>query len=178
MNHPSGPLPRPIASPSSGDAPAPVTVNGIVHPLGAAPARRLADWLRDDLGLIGTKLGCSAGDCGACTVLVDGEQACACIVPLGQCAGGTVTTVEGLALPDGTPSALQRAFVEHGAAQCGICTPGMLMAATDLLRREPAPTEAQVLEYCAAFTHSNRFGSLKTKAVQVPETAGVFTTVL
>jgi aldehyde oxidoreductase len=149
MSPPSGPpsaASRRSGPDRSDDAPAPVTVNGVVHALGPAPARRLADWLRDDLGLTGTKLGCSAGDCGACTVLVDGEQACACIVPLGQCAGGSVTTVEGLAQPDGTPSALQAAFIAHGAAQCGICTPGMLMAATDLLNRVPTPTEAQVLD--------------------------------
>jgi CO/xanthine dehydrogenase Mo-binding subunit/aerobic-type carbon monoxide dehydrogenase small subunit (CoxS/CutS family) len=114
-------------------------------PLGAAPAKRLSDWLRDDLGLVGTKVGCSAGDCGACTVLVDGEQACACLVPVGQCEGASVTTVEGLA-EGGAPSPLQHAFVAHGAAQCGICTPGMLMAATDVLRRHPKPTEAQVLD--------------------------------
>lgn len=122
-----------------------VTVNGVSHSTPATPQRRLADWLRDDLGLTGTKLGCSAGDCGACTVLIDDEQACACIVAVGQCDGARVTTVEGLA-SGGMPSALQRAFVEHGAAQCGICTPGMLMAATDLLRRNPRPTDAQVLD--------------------------------
>ncbi|MFM1990642.1 MAG: hypothetical protein RJA99_3599 [Pseudomonadota bacterium] len=144
MNHPSGPVPE-LLRDRAADAGPCVVVNGIERPLRAAPATRLADWLRDDLGLTGTKLGCSAGDCGACTVLVDGEQACACIVPVGQCAGGEVLTVEGLAR-DGELSPLQRAFVAHGAAQCGICTPGMLMAATDLLRRVPKPTEAQVLD--------------------------------
>ena len=90
MNHPSGPGPLPGTAPGPEQdaqaAPA-VIVNGRSFPLGATPARRLADWLRDDIGLTGTKLGCSAGDCGACTVLIDGEQACACIVPVGQCAG-------------------------------------------------------------------------------------------
>jgi len=122
-----------------------VRVNGVPRPMPEAPARRLADWLRDDLGLIGTKLGCSAGDCGACTVLVDGAQACACLVAVGQCVGTAVTTVEGLAA-DGTLTPLQQGFLDHGAAQCGICTPGMLMAATDVLRRFPKPTEAQVLD--------------------------------
>jgi CO/xanthine dehydrogenase Mo-binding subunit/aerobic-type carbon monoxide dehydrogenase small subunit (CoxS/CutS family) len=148
MNHPSGPGPLPGTAPGPEQdaqaAPA-VIVNGRSFPLGATPARRLADWLRDDIGLTGTKLGCSAGDCGACTVLIDGEQACACIVPVGQCAGAQVLTVEGLAEGDAL-SALQRAFLDHGAAQCGICTPGMLMAATDLLRRAPRPSEAQVLD--------------------------------
>ncbi|MFO0460929.1 MAG: (2Fe-2S)-binding protein, partial [Burkholderiales bacterium] len=146
MNHPSAPIPALAAA--EGAASPRATVNGVEVPLGAAPAKRLSDWLRDDLGLVGTKVGCSAGDCGACTVLVDGEQACACLVPVGQCEGASVTTVEGLA-EGGAPSALQRAFVAHGAAQCGICTPGMLMAATDVLRRHPEPTESQVLDALA-----------------------------
>ena len=121
-----------------------LSVNGrsvAVH----SPARRLADTLRDDLGLTGTKIGCNAGDCGACTVLLDGEQVCACITATGQCAGREITTVEGLAR-GGELSPLQQAFIAHGAAQCGICTPGMLMAATDVLQRHPHPTEQQVLD--------------------------------
>jgi len=110
-----------------------------------SPARRLSDTLRDELGLTGTKIGCNAGDCGACTVLLDGEQVCACLTATGQCAGREVTTVEGLA-PEGQLNALQRSFMAHGAAQCGICTPGMLMAATDVLQRHPQPTEQQVLD--------------------------------
>ncbi|MEI7446506.1 MAG: molybdopterin cofactor-binding domain-containing protein [Burkholderiales bacterium] len=145
MNHPSGPVPGLVGDAGTADTAPRVVVNGVERPLRAAPSMRLSDWLRDDLGLVGTKVGCSAGDCGACTVLVDGEQACACIVPVGQCEGAEVLTVEGLA-GDAGLSALQRAFIAHGAAQCGICTPGMLMAATDLLRRVPAPTEAQALD--------------------------------
>jgi CO/xanthine dehydrogenase Mo-binding subunit/aerobic-type carbon monoxide dehydrogenase small subunit (CoxS/CutS family) len=117
-------------------------LNGRRTAVAAHPLRRLADVLREDLGLTGTKVGCNAGDCGACTVLLDGAQVCACLVPLGQVAGRSVTTVEGLAR--GELSALQHAFHRHGAAQCGICTPGMLMAAADLLRREPAPDAAAV----------------------------------
>ncbi len=109
----------------------------------SAPITRLADVLRDDLGLTGTKIGCNAGDCGACTVLLDDRQVCACLTPLAQVEGRTVTTVEGLARGK-TLSKLQRAFHRHGAAQCGICTPGMLMAATDLLHRRRAPSEAEV----------------------------------
>ena len=142
MTGPASPR-RTAHPPGAGDARA--KVNGIEVALGPRPGERLSDWLRDGLGLVGTKVGCSAGDCGACTVLVDGEQACACLVPVGQCDGADILTVEGLA-EGGAPSALQRAFVEHGAAQCGICTPGMLIAATDLLRRHPRPTEAQVLD--------------------------------
>src|SRR6185295_20090995 len=121
-------------------------VNAAEREVVADPTRRLADVLRDDLGLTGTKLGCHAGDCGACTVLVDDAAVCACIVALGSCAGRSVTTVEGLGAPDGTLSALQQAFVDHGAAQCGACTPGMLMAAEALLRANARPSEAEVLD--------------------------------
>ncbi len=118
-------------------------VNGRPVAVEAPPIRRLADLLRDDLGLTGTKIGCNAGDCGACTVLLDGAQVCACLVSAGQVAGRRVTTVEGLAA-DGALAPLQRAFHRHGAAQCGICTPGMLMAASHLLARNPRPSEAAV----------------------------------
>ncbi|MEO8836018.1 MAG: molybdopterin cofactor-binding domain-containing protein [Caldimonas sp.] len=124
-------------------------VNGAPRELAGDPARRLADALRDELGLTGTKIGCHAGDCGACTVLLDGEQVCACIVAVGQCAGRSVTTVEGLADAHGGLSTLQRAFVAHGAAQCGICTPGMLMSAEALLRRNARPSEAEVQDALA-----------------------------
>ncbi|MCX7159486.1 MAG: (2Fe-2S)-binding protein, partial [Proteobacteria bacterium] len=104
---------------------------------------RLADVLRDELGLTGTKIGCNAGDCGACTVLIDGRQVCSCLTAVGQAAGRQVTTVEGLA-DEGRLTGLQVAFQKHGAAQCGICTPGMLMAAADLLARNDAPDEVAV----------------------------------
>jgi aldehyde oxidoreductase len=118
-------------------------LNGKRAAVEAAPIRRLSDALREDLGLTGTKIGCNAGDCGACTVLLDGEQVCACLVPLGQVEGRDVTTVEGLAA-DGSLNELQEAFLSHGAAQCGICTPGMLMAATSLLRRNRSPGQRDV----------------------------------
>jgi len=120
-------------------------LNGKDTTVSAAPIRRLAHVLRDDLGFTGTKVGCDAGDCGACTVLLDGRQVCACMVPVAQVEGRDVVTVEGLAA-DGRLSALQEAFHLYGAAQCGICTPGMLMAAADLLRRNPRPTEPEVLD--------------------------------
>jgi CO/xanthine dehydrogenase Mo-binding subunit/aerobic-type carbon monoxide dehydrogenase small subunit (CoxS/CutS family) len=104
---------------------------------------RLASVLRDELGLTGTKIGCDAGDCGACTVLVDGRQVCACLTPLGQVEGRSVVTVEGLA-KNGKLAALQAAFQKRGAAQCGICTPGMLMAAADLLAHNRSPSAAEV----------------------------------
>jgi len=119
------------------------TLNGKPVVLHAAPVERLSDALRYSLGFTGTKVGCNAGDCGACTVLVDGEQVCACLTAAAQVAGRHVTTVEGLAADPATRS-LQQAFLDHGAAQCGICTPGMLMAAASLLRQVAAPTREEV----------------------------------
>ena len=118
-------------------------VNGKPYEYSGSPAKRLSDVLRDDLGLTGTKIGCNAGDCGACTVLLDGKQVCSCLTAVAQVGGRAVTTVEGLAEND-TLSNLQRAFHKHGAAQCGICTPGMLMAAADLLSRHERPSANQV----------------------------------
>jgi CO/xanthine dehydrogenase Mo-binding subunit/aerobic-type carbon monoxide dehydrogenase small subunit (CoxS/CutS family) len=121
------------------------TLNGRAVEVHVDPVRRLADLLREDLGLTGTKVGCNAGDCGACTVRLDGRQVCACLVAAAQVQGREVQTVEGLADGAGM-NALQRAFLAHGAAQCGICTPGMLMAADDLLVRNPRPNEAEVMD--------------------------------
>ena len=118
-------------------------VNGRKVASRAPRVARLADVLRDELGLTGTKIGCNAGDCGACTVLLDGRQVCACLTALGQVEDRNVLTVEGLA-KDGKLAPLQVAFQNHGAAQCGICTPGMLMAAADLLSRKRRPKEDEV----------------------------------
>src|SRR5215475_8704226 len=119
------------------------SVNGRDVEVSANGARRLSRVLREGLGLTGTKVGCNAGDCGACTVLLDARQVCACLTSVAQAEGRVVQTVEGLA--EGQLSDLQQAFLAHGAAQCGICTPGMLMAASDLLARHPKPTEQEVL---------------------------------
>ncbi|MER9082485.1 molybdopterin-dependent oxidoreductase [Mesorhizobium sp. M0895] len=116
-------------------------VNGAAVSVCVPPVRRLSAVLRDELRLTGTKIGCDAGDCGACTVLVDGEPVCACLMPAASASGTVVTTVEGLG--DGRLSALQASFLSHGAAQCGACTPGLLVAATALLDRTPYPSEAE-----------------------------------
>jgi aerobic carbon-monoxide dehydrogenase small subunit len=105
-----------------------LTVNGRTTEIAAPPMKRLLDVLREDLGLTGTKEGCGEGECGACTVLVDGAPVCACLVPAGQMEGAAITTIEAL----GGEHPLQRAFVDFGGAQCGICTPGMIMAALAL----------------------------------------------
>jgi carbon-monoxide dehydrogenase small subunit len=111
-----------------------------------APERLLIDFLRDDLGLTGTKEGCSIGVCGACSVQLDGEVVSACLMPAVFIDGGSVVTVEGLAHGEEL-SPLQRAFIEHGGFQCGICTPGQLISADALLRAHPRPTDAEAREW-------------------------------
>src|SRR6266480_6740272 len=120
------------------------TLNGKAVSPDVVGTRRLLDVLREDLGKTGTKEGCGEGECGACSVLVDGEVVNSCLVAVGQVDGREVVTVEGLALPDGKLSPLQQAFIERGAAQCGICTPGMLLAAHALLQQNPRPSEDDV----------------------------------
>lgn len=118
-------------------------VNGESHKLEVFPMARLLDVLREDLRLTGTKEGCGEGECGACTVKLNGEIVNSCLVPVAQAAGASITTIEGVAQGDQL-HAVQQAFIEHGGAQCGICTPGMILAAVDLLERNPAPTEADI----------------------------------
>jgi aerobic-type carbon monoxide dehydrogenase small subunit (CoxS/CutS family) len=122
-----------------------LTVNGRAADVSPEPGERLLATLNDRLHLAGTKFGCGHGECGACTVLVDGRLTYSCITLTEACDGAQVTTVEGLA-PPGTMSALQRAFIAHDAAQCGYCTPGQLIAATHLLARNAKPTEPQIRE--------------------------------
>lgn len=119
------------------------TVNNTAHSLRAYPMARLLDVLREELHLTGTKEGCGEGECGACSVLLNGELVNSCLVPVAQVNDATITTIEGIASGDQL-HAVQQAFLTHGGAQCGICTPGMVLAAISLLERNPQPTEAEI----------------------------------
>jgi len=131
------------------------TINGRARDIDAPPLARLLDVLRVSLGLTGTKEGCGEGECGSCTVLLDGLPVNSCLVAAGQCEGRTLVTVEGLAADArlaGSPDdlgPLQRCFVDSGGAQCGICTPGMLLSAEALLRANPRPTADDVRDAIA-----------------------------
>ncbi len=124
-------------------------VNGIAYEERCEPRKLLVDFLREDLALTGTHVGCEHGICGACTILVNGEAARSCIMLAVQADGAELTTVEGL-MRDGKLHPLQEAFREHHGLQCGFCTPGMLMTALDLLRTNPSPTEAEIREGISA----------------------------
>lgn len=121
------------------------TLNGENIVIDAPPDRRAVDILREDLGLTGTKEGCGNGECGCCTVLVDGESRLSCLMLAAQLEGRTITTIEGLAGKEGL-HVLQESFVESGAVQCGFCSPGMVLAAADLLARNPNPTRGEIRE--------------------------------
>jgi carbon-monoxide dehydrogenase small subunit len=120
-----------------------LTVNGTMYEVAVEPRRTLLELLREDLGLTGTKKGCGIGDCGSCTVLVDGVATLSCLTLAVKIDGRSVETVEGLA-KDGKLNRLQQSFVDQGAIQCGFCTSGMLMTATELLRRNPHPDEQEI----------------------------------
>jgi len=126
-----------------------VNVNGQSREGRCAPRKLLVDFLREDLGLTGTHVGCEHGICGACTVLIDGEAARSCLMLAVQADGAEILTIEGL-MKDGVLHPLQEAFREHHGLQCGFCTPGMLMTALDLLRVKPEPSEADVREGLSA----------------------------
>ncbi|HYE81048.1 MAG TPA: (2Fe-2S)-binding protein [Clostridia bacterium] len=118
-------------------------VNGMEYGIDTDPGKRLLDVLREDLGLTGTKEGCGEGECGACTVILDGLAVNSCLVMAGQVRGKEIITVEGLET-DGELDRLQKAFINNGAVQCGYCTPGMLMSCKALLMRNPHPTEKEI----------------------------------
>jgi len=123
-----------------------MTVNGSRHACAVDPRCTLADVLRDELGLTGTHLGCEHGVCGACTVLVDGRSARACLMLIGQAEGTQVRTIEGLSEADGLDHPVQQGFRDRHAFQCGFCTPGFTMAAVELLTDNASPSAAQVRE--------------------------------
>lgn len=122
------------------------SLNGRPTEVTGPPMARLLDVLRRDLRLTGSKEGCGEGECGACTVLLNREAVCSCLVPLFQVAGASITTIEGIS-PADKVSDLQRVFATEGGAQCGACTPGMIVTIRALLDRHPKPTRAQVREY-------------------------------
>src|SRR5690242_13100205 len=122
-------------------------LNGAAREVSVPANRRLIDLLRDDLGLTGTKEGCSVGVCGACSVLIDGQVLSACLLPALFADGTRVTTIEGLAPDEQHLTPLQDAFIRHGGFQCGICTPGQIIAATALLQEIPHPTVDQIKEW-------------------------------
>ena len=123
-----------------------IIVNGQKHTVDAPPETSLLEVLRNDLALTGTKYGCGEGMCGACTVLVGGQAVRSCITPLSAVNGQKVETVEGLEI-ECCPDAIQQAFIDEGAMQCGYCVPGMIMSAHALLRETPDPTDAQIIEH-------------------------------
>jgi carbon-monoxide dehydrogenase small subunit len=128
---------------SSGKIDLHFTVNDEQKTIHAYPMERLLDVLREQLNLTGTKEGCGEGECGACTVFINGEIVNSCLVPVAQVEGASIKTIEGIASGDQL-HAVQQSFIECGGAQCGICTPGMVMAAVDLLERNPNPSEADI----------------------------------
>ena len=123
-----------------------IKVNNKDYKLFIASNKRLLDVLRDDLGLTGVKEGCAIGECGACTVIMNGKNVCSCMVLAGQAEGSEITTIEGLEGPKGELHPLQEAFIETGAVQCGFCTPGIILSSLTLLRRNLNPTVKEIKE--------------------------------
>jgi nicotinate dehydrogenase subunit A len=143
-------------------------VNGRLHDVAAEPDTPLLYVLRDDLGLNGAKYGCGLGQCGACTVMIDGEAVFSCVTPIAVLEGKRITTLEGLGTAK-QPGPVQAAFIEEQAAQCGFCIPGMIVRATALLRKEPHPTEAQIRtalqpHLCRCGTHMRILRAVKKAA--------------
>jgi aldehyde oxidoreductase len=131
---------------SGATAQIPLSLNGEIRAFRSDPRSRLSQVLREEFHLVGTKVGCDAGDCGACTVLVNGQPVCSCLTAVGQLGGAEIETIEGLCASSSTFDRLQKSFLQHGAAQCGICTPGMLVSSVALLEQNPHPDETQVMD--------------------------------
>lgn len=144
------------------------TLNGQATTISAPPIKRLLDVLREDLRLTGTKEGCGEGECGSCSVLMNGELVNSCLVPILQAEGATIHTIEGIAI-DGRLAPIQQCFLEEGGAQCGICTPGMILATHHLLEKYPQPTLLQIQEglagnLCRCTGYMRIFESVKKAA--------------
>ena len=149
-----------------------LNVNGQMQTVDVPPMRRLLDVLREDLRLTGTKEGCGEGECGSCSVLMNGELVNSCLVPALQADGAVLCTVEGMAT-DGRLHPIQRCFLEKGGAQCGICTPGMMLATHHLLEKHPRPTEEQIREglagnLCRCTGYMRIFEAVREAANGVP----------
>jgi len=151
-----------------------LTVNGQQQTIDAPPMKRLLDVLREDLGLTGAKEGCGEGECGSCSVLMNGELVNSCLVPILQADGAQITTIEGLASTDADKlHPIQQCFLEHGGAQCGICTPGMILATHHLLQKHPHPTLPQIQEglagnLCRCTGYMRIFEAVQQAATQQP----------
>ncbi|MCC6619613.1 MAG: (2Fe-2S)-binding protein [Deltaproteobacteria bacterium] len=161
---------------SGGDGEVTLRVNGQARTVRAFPMARLLDVLREGCGLTGTKEGCGEGECGACSVMVDGRLVNSCLIPCAQVEGASVTTIEGLRGRDGALHPVQQAFLTHGGAQCGICTPGMVLATVELLVRHPDPTDEQIREglsgnLCRCTGYIKIFDAVR-EAVRLIEEAG------
>ena len=158
--------------------PVQMTVNGQAVTIDAAPNTLLVQALREHLKLTGTHVGCDTAQCGACTVLVDGRAVKSCNVLVGQMAGASISTIEGLAAPDGTMHPMQAAFKECHGLQCGFCTPGMVMSAVHLCKTHPGATEAQIREglegnicRCTGYQNIVKAVQYAAKKLQEPVTA-------
>jgi len=143
-------------------------VNGKKHAVNASPDTPLLYVLRNDLGLNGPRFGCGLGQCGACTVLMDGTAVLSCVIPVAEAAGRKIVTLEGLGSPE-KPHPLQRAFIEEQAAQCGYCTNGMIMKSKELLDRTPDPSEEKIRQalaanLCRCGTHNNIIRAVRRAA--------------
>ncbi|MDG9701996.1 (2Fe-2S)-binding protein [Streptomyces sp. DH37] len=154
-----------------------LTVNGAQARLVIDPRESLLDLLRERLALTGTKKGCDHGQCGACTVHLDGRRVLACLTPAVQVQGGAVTTIEGLAAADGTPHPVQRAFVDHDALQCGYCTPGQIMSAVACIAEGHAGSDDEIREHlsgnlCRCGAYPNIVAAVRQAAREIRGPAG------
>ncbi len=154
-----------------------LTINGEPKSIHVPPMKRLLDVLREDLHLTGTKEGCGEGECGSCSVLMNGDLVNSCLVPILQAQGATICTIEGMA-EEGRPHPIQQCFLKYGGAQCGICTPGMILATEHLLRKYPQPTMEQIREglagnLCRCTGYMRIFEAVQATARQQADALGV-----